>query len=165
MCLLAGLGVLYAERLRKRVLHDWRLLVRVFMSQTRAERCSLSFGSVPAKVRAHPPRKALTTSCALWATLPDGNRLVDMNDGAALGVFFMDTHRVGNVWGVQIRACTTGVPITRVVPKVAVESVTNVVEDLAVAARVTAPGAAPVVAPGAAPVAGSNTMKPRPSVG
>lgn len=116
--LLAGPGVPEAARLRKHVMRDWELFVRVFTVRGRAERWSRG-ANYDAKVLPLPASLDLTVSCMLWAALPDGGCLVDMSVGSDWTMFFNKLCASETVYGVKTKAFNTGLPFAQAAPDAA----------------------------------------------
>lgn len=108
---MAGPGVVEARDLRDHVMRDWTLFVRVFTAKARADRWSHGFGTHPASNTALPLGNA---KCVFKAALPDGGRLVHMNDSASLSAFFKVLYDSVTVWGVEIKAYATCKPVETV---------------------------------------------------
>lgn len=105
--LVAGRGVLEAARLRRHLLRDWTLYVRIFTSKARADRWAVG-ACQNALSRPLPPSLEGHAGCVLWAALPDGERLIDMSDAGAVTTFFKELYESTSVWGVHVRACAAG---------------------------------------------------------
>lgn len=117
--LVAGEGVVEAVRLRKHFLRDWSLYTRIFTARGRAVRWSKG-ACQDAEAGPLPPCLDLGTSTVLWAALPSGERLIDMNDADDLTAFFKELYETVTVWGVLVKACSTERQVQRLssVPEV-----------------------------------------------